>query len=229
MKLYQVYAEWLALRDQLVEAPTPETSGLAAPFFSVPAPTPSKPTSRPIMFIGKATNGEWLSESYENCRSRLISDRIEERRNATKAFLTENKYKRYRGSGFWRMWKALKERTGAPVIWSNAAKIGAKNGNPSWEALEPQAELAINTLHAEVSEYRPQMLDFVTGYFARHEVVAPFLGLPIDQEKDSRGIVFTHRRSGDEPAVLWTGHPGRQGTQVIEQWVEEAVGLLTAP
>lgn len=225
MKLYQAYAEWLALRDQLVEAPTPETSGLAAPFFSVPDPTPSNPTSRPIMFIGKATNRNWFIDSYEDSRSLKIAKRIEERRSVTKTFLTDPQYRQHRISRFWRMWKKLREMTEAPVIWSNAAKIGAGTGNPGCETVERQAELAISTLRAEVNEYKPRMLIFVTGYFARYEIVAPFLGLPLDQEKDSRGTFYTRRRSGDEPAVLWTGHPGWPGAP-IGHWVEEAVELL---
>lgn len=226
MKLYQAQSEWLTLYNQLAETPIPGTFRAAAPFFSIPDPTPYNLASRPVLLVGQATRAGWFADSYENSRSQSISERVEERRCATKNFLTESEFKRYRNSGFWRMWKKLKRKTEAPVIWSNAAKIGALTGNPPWKAVDAQAELAICTLHAEIDEYKPQMLIFVTGYFARHEIVAPFLGLPKEIEKDGHGLIYTRKRNRDKPAILWTGHPGRQSSSTVEQWLDEALRLL---
>jgi hypothetical protein len=226
MTLGQQEIKWIRLHDRFQTTCPVNCDQLAAPFLSVPDPTDSDPLAPAVLFVGKATRGDWFANSYVDSRSRTAQSRLKERRGVTTDFLKNPAFERYRSSGFWQMWKRVKALTGGAVIWSNVAKIGTKQGNPSWQLVEAEADLAIATLKAEVAHYRPRLIIFVTGEFARFEVVTKLLGVPKETSQDKHGIFLRRRGEPRNPAVLWTGHPERRDGDTIDRWLKEVRGLL---
>ena len=226
MRFDQQQLEWIRLHDRFHRNCQIDYNSLAAPFVSVHDPRVSDSSAPTILLIGKATARDWFAASYEHWRSRSALDRLAERRSVTIDFITNPNYRRARSSGFWQMWKRLKDVTGGAVIWSNVAKIGTRRGNPNWRLVEAEAELAIATLKAEVEQYKPRLIFFVTGYFARYEVVVPFLAASMNTVQNEHGIFLRRGGGKGNPAVLWTGHPERKHRDTIERWLKEVRRLL---
>lgn len=227
MTLDRLQKEWIRSHDRFRKDCPVRFSDVAAPFVSVGDPDVSGNSSPTILFVGKATGGDWFSGRYAQKVSMPLSDRLAERRETTSRFLTARRYAHNRATGFWRMLQALKEDTRGTVIWSNVTKIGTRRGNPPPALVEVEADLAIATLRAEVEDYDPQLIIFVTGYFARFEVVAPFLHVRKRTDHDSHWIFHCRRRAPGKPAALWTGHPQGKSRDVVDLWLKEARRLLS--
>jgi hypothetical protein len=225
-QLLSVQSEWISEFDDIRK----EWQDLACPFVSVPDPKYQRDFPPPILLVGQATSGPWFPENFRRSPNLSILEIVEERRKTTLHFLTDPKYDPQKNrSSYWRLFRELTNRTGAPVIWTNLAKIGIVHGNPKWQLVKRQASLAEKTLRAEIACYSPALVLFATGIFGRHEVTSVLVGLDRDTCSDEGGVFCSRSHTSCGPAILWTWHPARppRGTR-ISTWIEEAVRLYEA-
>ena len=215
MGLLDLQAKWIEKFDEMRRADDQER--LAAPFLSVPGELGGLKGNGSIMLVGKATAGNWRSESF-NATVRRPTERLEERWKATYDHLRAEREKQR--SAFWRFWGRL-DTIGSPVIWTNLAKIGVKSGNPHGWYLESQKELACQTLEAEIKEYKPFLVVLVTADYAKREIVYcqwPQRNWNVSKIDGTCWIAS----NGREPPVLWTDHPQAKPKERIEYWLRKA-------
>jgi hypothetical protein len=119
----------------------------------------------------------------------------------------------------------LKEAIGAPVIWTNLAKIGTQKGNPRGQLLSDQSDLATTTLKTEVLEHCPQLVVLVSGGFAVKKIVYP----AFDTQRRDEWHEFQLEQEDDycllesskvHPPVLWFNHPRGKPRIVKKRWIE---------
>lgn len=225
MTLYEIHRRWIEKHDAMRRQLDPENRLLAAPFLSVPDPTVRASRLPPIMVVGQATRGDWRLDDFKQALNLPIRQRVRERRATTLEFLTKPWYEKYKRSDFWRFFAALKNGTSAPVVWTNLAKVGVQKGNPKWHLIEGQKELACRTLLAEIAFYKPALVVVATGLFGRYEVVCDVFGFQRDTCSGVNGM-FSHRsHTLSQPAILWTGHPGRKAEEITSAWIGLACNL----
>ena len=122
---------WLALFGERRGRPGPNDH-LAPPFLSV-APDGYDPSLSPtVLYVGKATRGNW----WEDVSEPSHDPTSEQCRRAASAFvktrIVSDKYR----PAFWRFAHSRSNAAGQGVtalqnlIWSNIAKLGLKDGNP---------------------------------------------------------------------------------------------------
>lgn len=235
MSLSRVQEQWLYKWDELNKTVKWPHITLAAPFFSVgsyPTPTSSK---RTILMVGKATHKDWYMNLFKKTKKRPVSERTEERKDATLDFL-EHHASKHRSS-YWALYRSLVRVTGANVVWTNLAKIGVcrpREENPSinpWGPfLNPQADLAQKTLYAEIDEYRPDLVLLVTGDYALTENAAPVF-CPDGKwrrEIHADGSYYVLEPRAGRPPVLRTGHPGYKTRAERDSWIKAAQQMLSA-
>jgi hypothetical protein len=216
LSLFEIQSKWVAKFHEMRERGI-DSCQLAAPFLSVTDDRRTSEQSRPILLIGKATGGFWgrnefLSSDPNNC--------IDERRSFTQQHLSWRQ-ENYHRTAFWRYWRKLHE-IGAPVIWTNLAKIGVESGNPAGDNLSLQRDLACQTLRLELEEYKPKLVMLVTGNYAGNDIVIPVFGNDLN-----RPIEFWWRsRDATRPAILWTDHPQGKSTETVSKWLEKARELM---
>ncbi len=191
---------------------------LAAPFLSITECPLATAGRGPILLVGKATAGKWKIEDFEPDANCPHSDRVEERRLTTHAFLEE--MGRKPKSAFWRFWRNL-SLIGSPVIWSNLAKIGVESGNPQGWYLEEQSELAIRTLEAEITQYKPSLIVLVTSDYAKDQIVYRIWPQDIWKISDYDGTCWI-KGIGEGLSVLWTDHPQGKPSERLAYWLEKA-------
>ncbi|MGD0730724.1 MAG: hypothetical protein ABR956_05630 [Terracidiphilus sp.] len=225
-QLLSIQSEWISEFDEIRK----ERGELACPFVSVPDPQHQRGSLRPILMVGQATSGPWFPERFRPLPNLSVFEVVEERRKTTLHFLTDPMYDPHKSrSSYWRLFKELKNRTSAPVIWTNLAKIGTIRGNPKWQLVKRQASLAIKTLRAEIACYNPALVLLVTGIFGRHEITTALVGLDRDTRSNEGGVFCSRSHTSSSPAILWTWHPARppRGTRT-STWIEEAARLYEA-
>ena len=165
-QLRSVQSEWISKFDDIRR----DWPNVACPFLSVPDPEQQRDSPPPILMVGQATSGPWFPERFRIQADLSVSEVVEERRETTRHFLTDSIYDPHKKrSPYWRLFKELKRRTGAPVIWTNVAKIGSTDGNPKWQLVVRQANLAERTLRAEIACYNPALVFLVTGSFVARQ------------------------------------------------------------
>lgn len=219
-KLKKLWQEWVEMHRVL-------NKGLAikpaAPFFS--AQSTGKRDST-ILFVGKATKGDWELSRYQQSLRISVDAGIDDRLQCNREHIQKL------SSGFWTLLRSvasIQPATGLEgVVWTNVAKIGAQKGNPSGLLLSAQADLAERTLHTEIAEYRPALVIFVTGTFG-DQIIKRAVGIP-DAEWQKSTLQDQDQdvwwKTG-RPAFLWTRHPERKDRETINHWKERAIALLS--
>lgn len=195
---------------------------LAAPFVSSADSPPTGGALGTILLVGKATAGNWKIEDFEPDRDCPCSKRVEERRNAARSFLRAM-HDRPK-SAFWRFWRGL-GAIGSPVIWTNLVKIGVKSGNPQGCHLEMQAELAVKTLKAEITEYDPSLVVLATSDYAKDQIVYRVWPQKTWTISSFDGTCWI-RGKGRKPSVLWTDHPQGKTPNRLAYWLKTANLLI---
>jgi hypothetical protein len=212
--------EWLKKFEKMSEGVT----DLTGPFLSIP-PRNYDPSRVPsVLYIGKANAG-W--ECYST---------VKQLRQHTARFLKNGIIGGDYQSAFWRFALSLSDtvRGGyqtAPLnnlIWTNICKVGVKKGNPSTKIFEMQRALGILTLRAELSEYRPRLVVWVTGDYGA-DVIGETIGDPEhalwNRSLEKKGF-WWRNRSEDAPAMLWTYHPQGKTRETVNSWLEKARDLF---
>ncbi len=203
---------------------------MTAPVFSV-----SAPDTRMVLYVGKATAGDWPTKKRSGDP---IEARISERREAAEDFprdcVESGKYT----SAFWTLAKQINElaadRWRLPlgsklqhVAWTNMCKIGAKRGNPGRRLFDIQRDLAVKTLRQEVKVYRPELIWFVTWDYGR-EAVMEVLDDPTEETWDKSGNCnWIWRRSAEDglPAAVLSRHPLGAPRELVQKWLLAASEL----
>ena len=163
---------WLTLFTKLrcaeAEAGT-HPSSLAAPFLSTALPSYEPGGPGTVMLVGKATAGKnTLGEA--DVMDVYDAATVKQRTPAVAEEVSEGKYY---GSNFLRFAHKLSdagaeqarshaapfaEQSAKPfanLIWTNLAKIGVTEGNPPASLFREQDALAVETILAEASFYKP--------------------------------------------------------------------------
>lgn len=234
--LSELELAWLKLFTKLrcaeAEAGT-HPSSLAAPFLSTAllGYEPGGPGT--VMLVGKATAGK---NTLGNADVTDVYDAATVKRR-TPAVVEEVISGEY-GSGFWRFARKLSDAGAeqarshaapfANLIWTNIAKIGVAEGNPSASLFRNQDTLAVETILAEALFYKPHLVVFATSWY-RYGCVNRILqqltgakeGEGLSQDRD-----WSSPRRADAPAVLWTGHPERKPRAWIESKIARAKELM---
>lgn len=220
--LSELYQKWIKLHDDLRK----KHFNLAAPFFSVPHPMESTTPIRPVLLVGKATDGCWYLEEYDKKHNLPVEERVTERLDTTRAFLQNCVLTGEANSAFWKFWNCLQSIDDAPAIWTNIAKIGDRTTNPDENLLKEQEALAISTLRAEIEVYKPRLIVVVTGDFAGRQIVEPVFNPDgANWEKDKSGQ-WPFWWLKQVPPVLWTYHPQGKSNNELERWCSKAKELL---
>ena len=225
--LRKLWLEWIELHKMLDRGMKGE---LAAPFFSSVA---SHHPEDCVLLVGKATAGDYWLDSYRKSLRHSPEEAIRDRLMRNREFVSDGG----NGRSFWRFFDRVAElrpdlgRDG--VIWSNVAKIGSRTGNPTGLLLSAQGDLARRMLVAEVREYRPLLVVFVTANYAE-KIINDAFGFTNNEvwENGPRGTpddeVWWHRGSRDFPKVrfLWMRHPQGKTREQIDYWARKAGELI---
>lgn len=223
--LWGIWREWVDLHRQLRKG----SASVVPPFLSAAS---RKQTRRPIIVVGKATKDGWDPQSYEGEPNRpesLIRNRLELNRRIV---LEDNN-----GGSFWKFFNKMGDLNSGRenVIWSNVAKIGCPNKNPSGDVLKEQSQLAKQTLRTEFEQYRPALVVFTTHMFGNN-LIHEALGTRDEcwshsNESDPDDNVWWIEELPAFPGVgfLWTRHPERKSRGTIAFWEAKAKELLVVP
>ena len=231
MSLDQLQGAWIKLFFEARSSPNIDPDQLAAPFLSVP-PAGYDPKSMPsILYIGKATKGDWDRDSF------LLSPTIEERRACTIDFLDNYVKTRKYDSAFWRFVLDLSRQAalnnGADIeplqniVWTNICKLGVLKGNPEGVYYEFQHALALDTLRSEIEAYRPSLAVIVTNDYGMDligEIADDSNNSSWHKENEKFGF-WWREPAGEIPAMLWTYHPERKPRELLQTWIEQACVL----
>ncbi len=224
--LKNIWLEWIELHKMLERGMRNQTT---APFFSAAA---SNHPDDCVLFVGKATAGDYWTASYRNALRRSEDEAIRERLTLNRQFIwgVGNK------SAFWRFFNQVAKlrpdmhRDG--VIWSNVAKIGSRTGNPNGLLLSVQGDLARRTLVEEVREYKPLVVVFVTGTYAE-SIIKDAFGFWSNEgwtDGDPEGNVSWCGSSRDFPKTrfLWMRHPQGKLRGHIDECTQRTWDLIMA-
>jgi hypothetical protein len=198
-----LWQEWLTLHERLSAVRSERLAGL----FPGYKPDGYEEHKTEILYVGKATAGPFVDES-----SSSPGRDLEQQRAFAKVcfYLTQG--------GFWnfaeRLCTALGCDNRSNLVWSNLCKIGTDLGNPSDELVGLQQELGITTLRAEIDEYNPSIVVFVSGQFAQ-KILLGAIDDPTDgswnksEEEGPEQVkdVWWRKATATTPAVLWMRHP----------------------
>jgi hypothetical protein len=217
--LSELQTKWILLHDELGESFGDQI--LAAPFFTVAEGASAGAQKRPILMVGKATDGDWGGNDFARARAKPISERLVERLKFTSDQLRGRMEFDRKPSAFWRFQNGL-EQISKSVIWTDLAKIGVQQRNPKWRLVRKQSELARRTLAAEIDAYRPSLIVLVTGDFGRHEIIWPMFGRNEAWRDDMSASFLWQVRSRFQIPVLWTKHPGFKSSAKLQLWLRMA-------
>jgi hypothetical protein len=222
MSLREIQFKWIDKFDEMRR--TNIGDRLAAPFLSVPGERDGSISFGPILLVGKATAGCWKLNEFLLNSSGPVDKRVAERLEATREHL--NSMKVHQPSAFWRFWKAL-GAISSPVIWTNQAKIGVTLGNPRGPCFTAQADLACETLQAEIDEYRPSLV-VIAGELATNEIILRVLGKRPLWNEPTEELCWIDRNAS-RPTALWINHPERKPKRKVSCWLEKAQELILQP
>jgi len=222
---------WIELFSQMRKDPAIDPCRLAAPFLSVEPDGYDPVRSQTILYIGKATGKKWYRDEF------LRDQNVADQRERTAQFLRECVVPEAYNSSFWRFaWRLNnllpegKERPFQNIVWTNIAKIGVVKGNPSRSYLARQAELAQQTLIAEIRSYRPSLIVFVSGDYGACIVRAVFESFCASQDdatwQKPTDDIWWRPADTNLPAVMCANHPERKPGRLLQDWVNCAKRLL---
>jgi hypothetical protein len=198
-----LWREWLTLHERLSAVRPERLAGL----FPGYKPDGYEEHKTKILYVGKATAGPFVDESSPKSGTDL-----KQQKALAKVcfYLTQG--------GFWNFAERLCTAFGCDnrsnLVWSNLCKIGTHTGNPSDELVGLQQELAIKTLRAEIVEYNPTIVVFVSNQFAQKILLGAIGNPPNDLWSESESEspvrvedVWWQRTTPLSPALLWMRHP----------------------
>jgi hypothetical protein len=218
-----LWQEWLTLHERLSAVRSERLAGL----FPGYKPDGYEAHKTRILYVGKATAGPFVADLS------LLPGRDLEQQ---KAFAKVCFY-RITG-GFWQFAERLSTALGGDnrsnLVWSNLCKIGTHTGNPSDELVGLQQELAIKTLRAEIVEYNPTIVVFVSNQFAQ-KILLGGIDNPTDgswnksEEEDPQQVkdVWWRKATATTPAVLWMRHPQFAPTSLTSYAQSKICELVT--
>lgn len=209
-----------------------------------------------ILYVGKATGREWGFDilSFDDLAGNTGIDQfLEQSQFCTRNFLETVKEGGYH-SPFWTHARKISEiaeriandKVGFPdnIVWTNAAKLGVKSGNPQGRYLDVQLSLARRSLLNEIRFYKPDLIYVCTGCFANGEnrnnpdIIHNVFG-KIDDEKWNKISEDFWWRSGlpesscnfvddylSEPIVVITDHPQGRTVETTQAWLRACQTLL---
>ncbi|MCB2009003.1 MAG: hypothetical protein KDF64_00015 [Geminicoccaceae bacterium] len=165
-----------------------------------------------ILFVGKATRG-WADPSLATFSKSFARAEVLAKENPP-----ANQFRGFARTITKDALRTLEipvenERLHEHIGWSNLAKIGAANGNPSSHSLDVQVKLCIESLIYEVDRFRPTAIILATADFASDKIVNPAIEriAPGDWKfYDPGGCLAVYKEhKADRPAIVWTNHPER--------------------
>jgi hypothetical protein len=229
--LASIEREWLKLFHEL-RGPLGPDRGQIAPLFLSVRPLGYDPLAKPsVLYIGKATNGQWNWK----CDPRSLT--VEKTREYTRSFIL--KEAETYNSTFWRFAGELSKRVAAAngqsnqlqnLVWTNLCKIGVVRGTPRERIVLAQRDLAVRTLRLEIEAYRPKLIVFVTGDFG-DGIIAELVRDPEWKSWHHNGrkrqLGWWRKPIGQMPAILWADHPQGKPLAVREAWLNQVEQLLS--
>jgi hypothetical protein len=159
--------------------------------------------SRRILYIGKATAGEFLDE------------------NAPAKWFNRN------SGGFWSFARRMSKCANpdcanlSNLAWSNLFKIGKSRGNPNGKLAAAQKSLAVETLRAEIRCLKPTLVVCVAAGYQDH-IFYDVLGIKqnIDdgfvEEFYGKWAFYSRPAYGEWPPILWMSHPQGKTRDYLE-------------
>ena len=219
MTLDKLQHLWIERFQIMQENPKLDAEKLAAPFLSVMPDGYDPAKHRGILLVGKATGGEWYRSSFEEHRS------VAERQKTTQYFIKDAANGGSDHRAFWRFARALDEMNSGSsterfknLIWSNVAKVGVLSGNPSGQYLNLQADLAVETLKAEIDTYKPTLVVFTVENYA-YDLLEQVLENYGAGDQDERWVkqsdISWRPRDKNAPAFMCTNHPQGKSKQTL--------------
>jgi len=117
------------------------------------------------------------------------------------------------------------------LAWSNLCKIGVKRGNPDSVLADEIHVLAVKTLQHEFQTLDPSLVVFVTETYLDHfvyEALNTMQGIDGFEDKEAGGLpIYFRKRKDGFPPVLWIRHPQGKPRAYTNRSLEIAVDLLT--
>jgi hypothetical protein len=229
-ELKTLQERWIELFWTMTRDRTLNQALLAAPFLSVALEDYKRNRDLTILYVGKATGRSWYRAEFE------ADPCVAERQTRTREFIWDVADRQYR-SAFWHFARRLSDITNTQkepfsnLIWSNLAKIGVTNGNPTGRYLQMQTDLAIETLIAEIECYRPALIVFASSDYAKEAILKPVLRNFGADQNDRLWIIEPQdtrwRPSNNQlPAVMCIRHPQGQLGAILNFWEDRARQLL---
>lgn len=228
--------KWLDLFADLRQCPANydvDATTLAAPFLSTRLPGYDDCGAGTVMIVGKATSGNNtlgnipVQDNYDVCTVKLRPPGVIEE-------VLEGSERSHFLHFALLLSCQVARTTGvhcAPftnLIWTNLLKIGCTLDNPAAALREQQADLAFETLLAEVNEYKPSLVVITTDYYCNGlmcRTLREMIGCAPSPTDQKRGW-WAHEAGEKGPAVLWTKHPAGKPGKVWKEWLWQARRLL---
>lgn len=228
--LRDLYASFLGLDRE-------KDPRFAAPFLPF-VPDGYGSHAKRILYVGKATRGEYGKQRYQDEKNASMETRINERTNFAKDVFEKNIDRK--GATFWGFANDISHAVDSKcddlgnLAWTNLCKVGTQSGNPNGGQIEAQREDAITILRQEIIEFKPTILVFVSANFAKN-IMLPAIGAPNDEEwlKSEKDIpdcgvndVWWMPASPERAAMVWLRHPG-YAPEKLRSFARDKIAELT--
>jgi hypothetical protein len=174
-----------------------------------------------LFFIGQATAGMFYEDDLDyaaatrECTSMLTD-------------LSSNPQR----SAFWHSVRRIRKQVSlialpigdtAAIGWSNLCKIGAAEGNPNPSMIAAQSRLCVESLKQELRTAQAKVTIFLTGDFARDEILYPAVGNEDWRNNVSEEDKIAVKYNSEFGLLLWGYHPnskhGRTHLRELEGFV----------
>lgn len=213
-------------REILRFAETQRSPEVAGPFLPL-EPEGYREAKKRIMFIGKATAGEFgndrpvSADTVQDLVSRVLEDDAARPASPFWNFIARVT------SGVLGIDQLSVKEALRSVIWNNLIKVGRARGNPTGELLKAQRNLAIGCLESEVERADPQIVVLMTNNYEIC-VWANALSLKWNDSaswaaagvRGDRGAIWLARQRNR--MTFWCRHP--QGKS--RAWLEHVVKFI---
>jgi hypothetical protein len=171
-----------------------------------------------ILYVGKATSGEFAGDS-------------EERESFNKG-----------GSAFWNFARQIAREIGCDdprlpcIAWSNISKISIRGIEARPELVKGFEDQATSTLEYEIGEANPHVVVFVTMHFSDEVVqrVAEWSTNAVwskseEESSNPKEHDIWYRRRQDGRAVLWMRHPMHAYEETLDFAAKKIASLVKYP
>jgi hypothetical protein len=226
----EIYDKFLAVRQSYTDdQPSNETPAFPfVPVFGTGGTIPYR-----FLIVGQATRGWADAVTHGTFDGSLASAA-----DVLKDFLASD------GGPFWSFVRKFIVRTldllgqecspedlYKQVAWSNLAKIGVDDGNPSPEFVRAQAELCAAQLRQELDKYVPDVVLIATGNYGDKEVLFPAFGGEWPRLRQTEHVQFRMLKNsaGVGAPAIWTNHPRNLGDRhdpILELIANVAAGFM---